>query len=147
MWPGGVRPSYKLTEEEVENGGEEEEEKVRMLRCVLARAKLIGSVPDDLRRLLGTRQTTQGMTRYDERMVLWVCGQFPLCLPPPSDSVTYYRSVLSTAGCACVSLRPRCRASSPPTPSPQHSGHYGNSCTQLDCNSPTHWHINYVTYK
>lgn len=78
VWPGGVRPSYKLTEEEVENGGEEEEEKVRMLRCVLARAKLIGSVPDDLRRLLGTRQTTQGMTRLshllqERSLNCWLC--------------------------------------------------------------------------
>lgn len=57
VWPGGVRPSG---EGAIEEGGGEG---VQLLRRVLARAKLIGSVPDDLRRLLGTRRTTQGMAR------------------------------------------------------------------------------------
>ena len=60
MWPGGVRPGG----EEGEGEREGEAERAQLLRCVLARAKLIGSVPDDLRRLLGTRRTTQGLSRY-----------------------------------------------------------------------------------
>ena len=59
IWPGGVRPGGG----EGEGEGEEEGDRVQLLRCVLARAKLIGSVPDDLRRLLGTRRTTQGLSR------------------------------------------------------------------------------------
>ena len=62
MWPGGIRPSpqedgHVLAEEE------EEEEKLQCLRSVMARAKLIGSVPDELRRVLGSRPTTHGMAR------------------------------------------------------------------------------------
>ena len=63
IWPGGVRPHHHGDGEGVELGTEGEEERGRSLRAVLARAKLIGSVPDDLRRLLGTRRTTQGMAR------------------------------------------------------------------------------------
>ena len=65
MWPGGVRPSYQERDAGEEGEGEGDSEKVQALRSVLARAKLIGSIPDDLRRLLGTRRTTQGMARYD----------------------------------------------------------------------------------
>ena len=63
IWPGGVRPHHHGDGEGAELGTEGEEERGRSLRAVLARAKLIGSVPDDLRRLLGTRRTTQGMAR------------------------------------------------------------------------------------
>ena len=68
IWPGGVRPHHgnregeELGEEEEEEGGVE---RVKMLRSVLVRSKLIGTVPDDLRRLLGSRRTTQGMARFD----------------------------------------------------------------------------------
>ena len=68
IWPGGVRPHHgnregeELGEEEDEEGGGE---RVKMLRSVLVRSKLIGTVPDDLRRLLGSRRTTQGMARFD----------------------------------------------------------------------------------
>ena len=48
---------------EGEEGGGEGEERERILRSVLARAKMIGSVPDELRRLLGAKRTTQGMAR------------------------------------------------------------------------------------
>ena len=64
IWPGGIRPSQTDRDEGWEGDGEGEGgEGVQMLRSVLARAKLIGSVPDDLRRLLGARRTTHGMGR------------------------------------------------------------------------------------
>lgn len=81
IWPGGVRPNYITSDGgEWESGGEGEGggEKARTLRCVLARAKLIGSVPDDLRRLLGTGRTTQSMAKLshilqDHSLNTWLC--------------------------------------------------------------------------
>ncbi|CAI8057495.1 Sorting nexin-13 [Geodia barretti] len=81
IWPGGVRPHHgnregeELGEEEEEEGGVE---RVKMLRSVLVRSKLIGTVPDDLRRLLGSRRTTQGMARLshllqDKALNSWLC--------------------------------------------------------------------------
>jgi hypothetical protein len=81
IWPGGVRPHHgnregeELGEEEDEEGGGE---RVKMLRSVLVRSKLIGTVPDDLRRLLGSRRTTQGMARLshllqDKSLNSWLC--------------------------------------------------------------------------
>ena len=76
VWPGGVRPSHKEGGEGEEGEGEGGERE-RLLRCVLARAKLIGSVPDDLRRLLGTRRTTQGMARC---VGVCVCVRVRVCV-------------------------------------------------------------------
>ena len=64
IWPGGVRPHHGSKEELDEGEEEGRGERERMLRSVLVRAKLIGTVPDDLRRLLGSRRTTQGMARF-----------------------------------------------------------------------------------
>ena len=88
VWPGGVRPSQKEGGERGERRerGEGEGERERLLRCVLARSKLIGSVPDDLRRLLGTRRTTQGMARcvcVCVRACVCVCGLHSSVPSPP----------------------------------------------------------------
>ena len=83
IWPGGVRPHHGNQEGEEEE--EEEEgagERVKMLRSVLVRAKLIGTVPDDLRRLLGTRRTTQGMVRWV--WLSWLCFLYSCSLESPS---------------------------------------------------------------
>ena len=132
VWPGGVRPSHKEGEE-----GEEGGERARLLRCVLARSKLIGSVPDDLRRLLGTRRTTQGMARCVCVCVcVCVCECVCVCVRSPISplpgSATYCKSAPSTAGCVCVSSRPHSSVCSPPTPSHPLSGPYGNTYTPAD---------------
>ena len=73
VWPGGYRPAPATThrnwteegegEGEGEEEGEGEGERAEAVRCLLARAKLIGSIPDELRTLLGTNPTSHGMAR------------------------------------------------------------------------------------
>ncbi len=53
LWPDGYQGDQR----------EPPTPEVKHLMCILARSKLIGSVPDDLRRLLGTATTKKGIFR------------------------------------------------------------------------------------
>ena len=68
MWPNGMRLPHTPSATGDDNVFTDEEkrrkeENLQCLRSVLARAKLIGSVPDELRRVLGSRPTMHGMAR------------------------------------------------------------------------------------